>query len=206
MIVKMCNFIITLNDPGWDFWKKKNLLLQWQSFWRASPVFFGCRDLSWSSARCLVDGGFLYVLCLRSQGCNPLIFSESELMTKCFKRLHGASVTRLKLHKWRLSCTLKCVCYSLEEPVLPVQSNHSVSCERCCFQLQVLMNVDLTGNADPRVFFEMLKRASFFFTSPKEKKIMDFQTIRCFWLILFSEMSAYIYKGDADVKTNPKQL
>lgn len=114
--------------------------------------------------------GFLYVLCLRSQGCNPLIFGDSELMTKWFKRLHGASVTRLKLHKWRLSSALKCTCFSLEEPVLPVQSNLSVSCEHRCFPLQILTNVDFTGNADTEVFLTKINMDILSLLCKKKKK------------------------------------
>lgn len=176
MIVKISNLVITLNDPVRDFFEKRNLFRRWTltmaEFLEGQPCDSCFLNIAiWAGLQ--LDGllrGFLYVLCLRSQGCNPLIFGESELMTKWFKRLHGASVTRLKLHKWRLSCTLKCACFSLEEPVLPVQSNRSVSCERCCFQLQVLMNVDFTGNADTRVFLKMLKHASFLHFAKRKKK------------------------------------
>lgn len=68
------------------------------------------------------------------------------------------------------------------------------------------MNVDLTGNADTEVFLKMLKHASFLHFAERKRKTLDMQTIGCFSLILFSEMSVYIYKTDADVEPNSKHL
>lgn len=52
----------------------------------------------------------------------------------------------------------------------------------------------------------MLKHASFLHFAERKEKTLDMQTIGCFSLILFSEMSAYIYKTDADVEPNSKHL
>lgn len=81
----------------------------------------------------------------------------------------------------------------VEEPVLPVESNLSVSCKHCCFQLQVMKNVDFTGNADTAVFLTMLNMDILSLLCKKKKM----QTIICLWLILFC--GVVIYKTYANI-------